>query len=487
MDCQTAFMANSGATLMAAAAQKIDINFPKSSMPGQRPGEGQGRLINCFCEVDGQIPTWRTVPGLKAFVDLGIGNPRGAIVKGTLLYLAVLNQLLSVTQFGTVSTLTGSIDGFTPVTMAINNRQPLADMIVVTDVDTYVVSGTAIAPLADPSLPVCNSVSSFDGYFMFTSLSGALWASDLNNTTIDPLSFTLCQADPDGLLRGFGYGSVFYAMGPNSIECFTDAGTSPFPLARAGVIQVGLLSRWAVAGFGSGWNSQPFFVASDFTVRRIEGYSTAVVSTKDVERAIKSVTNKDDIVAGQHVVGGHPIITITAPNFTWEYNAGTGFWHERKSFNMNRWRAEFPVLFNNRWLIGDHNSSKLFEITEDAQTEDGDELSFWIESSPVKQFPDKVQAVTGFFDWTVGVGQESTLGDVDDPTVSIAVSRDGGGNWHEVAERSLGQQGIYSQPVRVNRMAATSSYHGLRVRCVVSSPVYRTFRGARMSVEGRAS
>lgn len=473
---------------MAPLTQKIDIPFPQSSMPGRRPGEGQGRLINCFCEVDGKIPTWRTVPGLRSFVDLGAINPRGMLVKGTLLYVAVQSQLLSVTQYGTINPLSGAFDGTFPVTMAINNRQPDPDMIVVSEVDTYLISGTTITPLADPSLPICNSVSSFDGYFMFTSLDGNLWASDLNNTTIDPLSFTSCQADPDGLLRGFGYGSVFYAMGPNSIECFTDAGSSPFPLVRSGIIQVGLLSRWAVAGFGSGWAAQPFFVASDNTVRRIDAYSTTVVSTKDIERDIKAVENKDEIIMGQHVVGGHSVVTITSPDWTWEFNASTGFWHERKSFNMERWRAEFPVLFNNRWLIGDHIGSKLFEITEDEQTEDGSELSFWIESGPVKQFPDKVQAFTGFFDFTAGVGEESaTIGDIDDPTVSISVSRDGGGNWHEVAERSLGQQGNFAQPIRVNRMAATSSYHGLRVRCVVSSPVYRTFRGARFSGEGRAS
>jgi hypothetical protein len=469
------------------AAQKIDINFPQSSMPGRKPGEGQGRLVNCFCEIDGKIPTWRTVPGLKLFTDIGVTNPRGMIVKGTLLYVAVLNQLVSISQFGSISPLSGSLDGDTPVTMAINNRQtPSPDMIVVTDIDTYVVSGTAVSPLGAAALPQVNSVSSFDGYFMFTSPDGRLFASDLNNTTVDPLSFTTCQADPDGLLRGISYGSVFYAMGPNSIEAYTDAGTSPFPLTRAGVIQVGLLGRWAVAGFGSGWNNNPFFVASDSTVRRIDGYTATTVSTKDVERDIKSIANKDTIIMGQHVIGGHSVVTITSPNWTWEYNATTGFWHERKSFSMNRWRAEFPVLFNNKWLIGDSLTSALFEITEDAQDEFGDPLEFWIESAPIKQFPEGIQAYTGFFDWTVGVGQESaTNHDIDDPTVSVFVSKDGGGNWKEVAERSLGQQGVYGRAVRVNRMAGGTTQHGLRVRCVVSSPVYRTFRGARMSGDVR--
>jgi hypothetical protein len=41
----------------------VDIPFPKSSMPGQKPGEGQGSLTNCYCEEDGGVPTWRASPG----------------------------------------------------------------------------------------------------------------------------------------------------------------------------------------------------------------------------------------------------------------------------------------------------------------------------------------------------------------------------------------------------------------------------------------
>jgi hypothetical protein len=389
-----------------ADSAKIDINFPQSSMPGQRPGEGRGRLINCFCEVDGNIKTWRTVPGLRAFVDLGIGTPRGMIVLGSQLYVAVLDALKLVTQFGDVHDISGTLDGYTPVTMAINNRQPTPDLVVATDIDIYLLSGTTLAPLGSPILPAINSVSSFNGYFMFTAPDGRLFASDLNNTSIDALSFTTCQADPDGLLRGISYGSVFYAMGPNSIEAYTDAGTSPFPLVRSGVIQVGLLGRWAVAGFGSGWNANPFFVASDSTVRRIDGYTATTVSTKDVERDIKRIANKTLIHMSQHVVGGHAVITVTSPDWTWEYNASTGFWHERKSQSRQNWRGDISVLFNNRWLVGDLLSSKLLEVSEDVQDEAGEPLSFWIESEPIKQFPDAVQAFTGFFDWTVGVGLE---------------------------------------------------------------------------------
>ena len=36
---------------------------------GRAPGEGLGRLLNRYCEVDGEIVQWKLVPGLVAFTD----------------------------------------------------------------------------------------------------------------------------------------------------------------------------------------------------------------------------------------------------------------------------------------------------------------------------------------------------------------------------------------------------------------------------------
>jgi hypothetical protein len=79
-----------------------------------------------------------------------------------------------------------------------------------------------------------------DGFLLFTIADGRVFASDLNDVNVNALSFTTCQADPDGLLRGIVSGPLFYAMGQNSIEAYVDAGTSPFPLSRQALFPSGL-------------------------------------------------------------------------------------------------------------------------------------------------------------------------------------------------------------------------------------------------------
>jgi hypothetical protein len=154
---------------------QVDIPFPKSSMPGQRPGEGQGRLINCFCEVDGNVLTWRAVPGLKRFADTLGSGPRGSIVRGSYLFVAMRDAAYAISLSGTVSQVSGTIDGSKPVTWAQNNRSPTPDLIVVTENDVYSVSNTSALPLGQPNLPRPNSVSQLDGYLLFTIQDGRVF------------------------------------------------------------------------------------------------------------------------------------------------------------------------------------------------------------------------------------------------------------------------------------------------------------------------
>lgn len=462
----------------------VDIPFPLSSMPGQRPGEGQGRLINCFCEIDGNVPTWRNAPGMALFATTDGSGPRGSIVKGNLLFVAMQDTAFLISGSGSVSRISGTIDGSNPVTWAQNNRSP-ADLLVVTENDVFAVSSTSAIPLGQANLPKPNSVSMLDGFFLFTIGDGRVFASDLNSTNVNALSFTTCQSDPDGLLRGVTFGSQFFACGPASIEVYADAGTSPFPLSRQAVIPVGLAGPWAVAGFGTGWDQAPYFVAADGTVRQLQGYTAPVVSTKDVDRAIQAIADKTTLRASVHAVAGHPTVTISSPSWTWEYNVSTQKWHERKSEGLSRWRGETSIRFNNKWIVGDTLSGSLYELSEAAQDEAGQPLAMVLESGPVKQFPSRLKPYTGWFDWSTGQGLTNGSDDVVSPTVEVGISKDGGGTWNVAAVRSVGKQGEFGRPIRVNRIAGTTSQHGLRIRNVCSSPIPRSFRGGRLTVDQR--
>ena len=83
----------------------VDIPFPRSSQPGSQPGEGLGRLVNRYCEVDGEVVQWKLVPGLVAFTDTLLGGPRGMIdVNGTL-YDARAATAVTLTSTGGVTVL----------------------------------------------------------------------------------------------------------------------------------------------------------------------------------------------------------------------------------------------------------------------------------------------------------------------------------------------------------------------------------------------
>ena len=107
-----------------------EIAFPRSSMPGQKPGDGIGRLINCYCEVDGTQISWVVMPGLINFGDVQFSGPRGAIVVGPLIYAAYQDHVVTISANGAVA-IVGALSGSNPVTWALNNKRPTPDLVVV--------------------------------------------------------------------------------------------------------------------------------------------------------------------------------------------------------------------------------------------------------------------------------------------------------------------------------------------------------------------
>lgn len=461
----------------------VDIPFPKTSAPGSKPGEGAGYTINAYCEQDVPGLVWRPVAGLTLFTAIETeGAFRGAFDFNGVMYAVWGDTCYTVTTGATVTALSGTVAGEGPVTFARNNAAS-PDLVLVSSTGSYSVSSSAITAFADADLEAPNSVTSLSGYLLWTTSGGKVFASDLNAVAVDPLSVVLTQANPDGLLRGTVSGSLFYAWGQTSCEVYQDAGTTPFPLARAHVIPVGLRGAWAIAGFGSGWDKETYFVATDGTVRRVSGYETAIASTLDVERDIRAVVDVTSLIASVYVENGAAMWVLSCPAWTWELNTTTGFWHKRKSYGRARWKCSQTLYFNNKWYAFDAYSPNIYVIEAAAFRENGEAITVTLESGPMKQFPVRMLGQAAFFDWTTGTGSPSGSDDEVNPKVSIYWSGDGGATWsNPIDALSLGSAGQYDRQVRVNRLGI-ASHHGYRFRIETSSPVYRTFRGGRVEVQ----
>lgn len=473
-----------------------EIPFPFSSIPGQKPGEGGGRLVNTFAERDAGSTSWRPVPGsilfTSIFTEYDEDPPEsvdfnGMIVSDDQLYVVYDDKVRKITSNALVTVLDGDSTGAGPVTIAQNNKVPDRDIVMVAGNAAWSISGTDGVDAMDDGggLPAPNSVCNLDGFFLFTIGDGRIFNSELNSTTVDELNFVTAESSPDGLLRGTVHGGQFFAWGTTTIEVFQNVGTTPSPLQRVTVIPVGLAGPFAVAGSEQGWSEDQVFVAADNTVRRLRGYDPQVVSTKDVERAIAGVTDKTTLRAIVYVNDGHPIWSLSCPTFTWEYNLSTGFWHERKSAASNRWFGECSVYFNNRWVIGRKDTTRLLYIDSSKFQDDGTEIAMRLESGAIKNFPSRAHVSAVFFDFTTGTALITGTDDGINPKVSVQWSMDGGGIWsNEIDSRSLGIQGDRSERIRVNRLGI-STHHGVRFRVMTTSPVYRTFRGGKCEYQAR--
>ncbi|MEZ0171030.1 hypothetical protein [Microvirga sp. TS319] len=462
----------------------VAIPFPRSSLPGQSAQEGQGRLVNAFVDKDGDLFVWRRSPGLVAFTDAALSGPRGFLEVAGFLYGAWDDTAAIVDAGGGVTVLDGVLTGGKPVTWARNNA-PTPDVAVVTEEGVFVVSTTTVSSYPDGDLPQANSVSFLDGFFLFTIADGRIYASDLNAPAVDALSFAKAEAKPDGLLRGVVSGQYFYAFGPSSFERWRNVGTSPFPLARDGVVPVGIAGPWAIAGYEDGWDGNPIFVASDSTVRELNGFQANVISTRYIERIIAAVPDKTQLHATVYVVGGHAYWSLSSPEWTWVYDITAQAWHERRSYGLENWRYRHAVKAFDRWIVGDTHSTSLLTITEQSLTEDGSPLAAVIESGPVKQFPARVAVKAAWFDFVVGQGDARSASiPENDPQVAIQWSHDGGVTWSDPILRSLGRQGESRRQIRVNRLGLTT-HHGIRFRLTVSDPVYVSLMGGEVEADAR--
>ena len=120
------------------------IPFPLTTMPGTRPQESAGRLINARAEPLGEgarnAARRVRVPGLASFATSSQTGFRGQIVVATILYAAFSGKVYRTTSAGGAMVLVGDLAGTRPVFFARNNRTPTPDTVVVSENGAFLVS-----------------------------------------------------------------------------------------------------------------------------------------------------------------------------------------------------------------------------------------------------------------------------------------------------------------------------------------------------------
>jgi hypothetical protein len=407
-------------------------------------------------------------------------------IEGTL-YVAFDGQLEKFSSSGGASTNVGALNGTRKGFFAYNNAATPDKVFVDPDGNIYTFTTAATTSGFDADLPAANSVCSIDGYFVFTIGDGRCFASDLNSTAVNALSFGEAEAKPDGLTRAVPWGQRLLLCGPKTIEIWTDQGLSPFPFARSEVIPRGLAGPYCISGFEDAFSAGVFWVADDNTVRQLNGYTPVKISTPDLDGLIESVSDKTELEMCSYISRGHSFIELSSTTWTWVFNINNQKWHEKKKYLGTRSRITTTHYAFSKWLCGDADIGNVQQITNTSALDVDEPLICEVWSAPVEEFPARVRVASAWFDFAVGVGQASGTDPIaTDPTVEISWSDDGGQTFSTPRQRKLGRQSLGLTRIRVNQCGQSGS-QGRIWKITMSDPVHFGLMGGKMSAELRAA
>ena len=473
----------------------VDIPFPLSTAPGANPHEAAGRLMNVFAEPLGAASprkaAWRRMPGLTAFAQSGSTGWREGIAANGVLYAAWSDGAHVVDAAGGGGFI-AALPGDGVVTWAKNNARPTADVVAVdSSSGASVVTSSSVTPYSGGgNLPVPNSVCGQDSYLFFTIGDRRVFATENNGLGMNSQTFITAESRPGGsLLRGVAYKGLLFLFGTQWIEIWNDTAQAypAFPYSRLSVLDRGLLSASALAGWENGFGKL-LWVGDDFGVYRFDAtLSPEKVSPPDLDRLIEAA-DPVTLRAGCFVFAGHSFWTLSSATWTWAFNTIAGVWNEMGSFDasggLTRWRGIGGINAFGRWLVGDDQSGALATVDFNTFVDMDRSQLFRIESAAVQQFPFGQVVARADFDFSTGVGRSSAATENGtDPQVSI--SWNDGKGWSNPVLRPLGEAGDGEKRVWIGP-SGRAGPNGRRWRLDCTDPVFVSLLGASQSVNVRA-
>jgi hypothetical protein len=408
-------------------AKPTQVPWATSSFPGATSQESAGRLINVYAEpmgsqkpaVPGIAPktdvVWRRCPGFTLHATTAQSGYRGGLIVGNLSYEIFNNEALTVDSAGTV-VLLGALAGTKGISIARNNAG--APNIIAVDIDNGAfrldTGGAPAAFNAGGILPQPKSVCFQDGYLFFGIADRRVFATGINNLTVNALTFVSVQAkSSDTLMRTIPFSGLLWIFCSSATEVWQDtAQPSPgFPYSRLVVLEYGLIQENAIGGFEDGFGVL-HWVAQDFGVYQLTpgSFAPTKVSPPDLDRLIEAAVKAGTLLdVACYIFAGKKFFAISSSTWTWEFNLSTLKWNERQSLQANgsfgRWRILHSHPAFGKWIAGDTLSGNIVYIDDTNYTENNAVLRARMESAPVEDFPNRTRIARADFEFVVGVGQ----------------------------------------------------------------------------------
>lgn len=444
------------------------ISLPLHSYGLRAAQASTSRLVNCYIEQlppDAKTPAVLTrSPGLASWGTVGTGPIEGMHVDHGSLYVVSGGGFYSVDSSAS-ATLRGGVGSSTEIDIDSND----IGVVIVSPPNaySYTVSGTTFAQITDAEFVArgAGDVEFCNNFLLFREPdTGRFFGADLGSlTAFDALNFATAEGSPDTMLGLKVDHQQPILFGERSVEVWENVESSGFPFIRAanGFIELGCANGKTVAKV----DNSIIWVASDYSVRRLDGYTPVRVSTHAVEQWLRTVTLAS-LRGYSFTQEGHLFYYLTAPEGAFFYDVTTGFWPERQTYGHSTWNWGNPVEFAGKVLVGSTVSNVIAELSPTTYADLGDTQRMEWTYQPF--YAEGKRVFHDSLELTCDVGVGLTSGQGSAPEVMLSASDDGGRTWFHLPNRSLGALGRYATKV---------TWHGLgsayqRVyRLAVSDPV----------------
>jgi hypothetical protein len=462
-------------TLLASAERSINLMPHRIAAPS-----AQGRVV--------LYPT----PGLSSFATADNSPCRGMFAQAGRCFAVIGTSLYEVYEDGTLTDRgTVAVDA-NPATMVTNGDG--GDELFITSGDKGYILNLGTNVLTQP-VNDCTMGGMVNGYFVALDASTSTFKiSDLlDGTTWDATQIAQRNAASDPWKAMRVKYPVVYLFGEETTDVWYDAGTSPFPFAAVGGVQMGYGIDAPFSAETLGGSMIWLARSKDGAAQVVEagGYDPTPISTDAVEWAINNYTRTSDAVAYTYQDNGHEYYALNFPsaNVTWVFDRTERMWHERASWDSENaawkaWGPQFHAYAFGKHLVGDSVGESLYHMSAKYYT-DTDGLGLRRQRiAPALEGQDRERVYLDRLQVDLEPGVGTLSGQGEDPQIILEVSTDGGQTWTNERWRSAGKMGQYR--VRAEWWRCGSGREVIP-RITMTDPVSWPILGASMDVRRGAA
>lgn len=399
-------------------------------------------------QVTALIPT----PGLIKKYEFATGAIRGMYALTDRLLVVAGGMLYTIDKVGAILTI-GEIAGVNRVTFADNS---LHVMIVASGTYKYTIANNTLTQITGDQFFGASDVTVLNSRFVWTVPgSGRIQWSGLLDTETTALNYATAETKSDNLVRTVTNSGQLWLIGEKTTEIWSSTGDANLPFQRmsGAFLPVGCVARDSVCQYGQSlvWLTQT--EAGRGQIIMTQGYQAQRISNHAIEYEIASYSRIDDAYSFAYQEHGHSFLVMTFPTAkkTWCFDSTTGIWHERSYHNPETYKHEHHraanySFFMNTHFVGDRDNGKVYQLTQDALTDDGS-MILRERTTPVIN-PHGTRLIFDELELIAQVGQESGI----EPQIMVDWSDDRGKTWSLSRQQSLGKTGEYHKRVIFRRL-----------------------------------